>query len=372
MLFSSILLTVLMLAVTGVVARRRGAAVLIPLAALGLGVGTICAGAMFPANAFLALMLCVIGPVWKWSGRGENDYVKLALGATAAAYAMVVPWVVESQRRYGELRERYPFESMADRVRVPEAFDRSGRDAAADERLARIDVEVREGEDRWRSAELEALHEHQVALFVNSPGFGSARMGLLGRFRLANEVSFPVPRQPGPEIGEAWSPGEFDPLPREAEAEFLEILGKSVVGFGHSAGFGYIKNREAVAGFLPHRFADLPGAPAEYRLERLELVGLLLREDPVAYVSEELPSMEDIGTVPTRPLDEFESMALPTLRQGSDLFSTRTNRGIRMLGAVRNASRCVDCHGGDEGALLGAFSYRLVREVGGEAKPATP
>ena len=31
-----------------------------------------------------------------------------------------------------------------------------------------------------------------------------------------------------------------------------------------------------------------------------------------------------------------------------------------MLGAIRSAKQCVQCHGGQRGDLLGAFSYTLV------------
>jgi hypothetical protein len=69
--------------------------------------------------------------------------------------------------------------------------------------------------------------------------------------------------------------------------------------------------------------------------------------------------MDQLRDVPTLPLDRFERFALDTLRQGEGIFITQGEEGVRMLGAVRSTNRCVACHGGDRGDLLGAFSYTL-------------
>ena len=72
--------------------------------------------------------------------------------------------------------------------------------------------------------------------------------------------------------------------------------------------------------------------------------------------------MDKVHDVPTRPLDTFESCGLESLRQGEDLFIGGTASELRMLGAVRSIKQCLDCHGGERGDLLGAFSYSLRRE----------
>ena len=48
-----------------------------------------------------------------------------------------------------------------------------------------------------------------------------------------------------------------------------------------------------------------------------------------------------------------------SIRGGTDLHVADGDGDLRFLGAVRSTKQCVACHGGDRGALLGAFSYRL-------------
>ena len=50
---------------------------------------------------------------------------------------------------------------------------------------------------------------------------------------------------------------------------------------------------------------------------------------------------------------------LEKLRGGEDLVVADAGVNLRMLGAIRSAEKCVDCHGGKRGDLLGAFSYSL-------------
>ena len=97
-------------------------------------------------------------------------------------------------------------------------------------------------------------------------------------------------------------------------------------------------------------------------MRTLDLVGLLLHETPVVYVSDHLPQMDELRRVPIRPLDKFERLGLAALHHGDDLFISRDGKDLRMLGAVYSSRQCVDCHGGERGDLLGAFSYTLKRE----------
>src|SRR5207249_3726473 len=108
----------------------------------------------------------------------------------------------------------------------------------------------------------------------------------------------------------------------------------------------------------------VPELEERWEVRRLELVGLLLHEKPVAYVTEHLPRMDELGQAATRSLDLFEMSALETLRRGEDLLYSETSGGMRMLGAIRSVKQCVGCHGGERGDLLGAFSYTLGRTTG--------
>ena len=69
--------------------------------------------------------------------------------------------------------------------------------------------------------------------------------------------------------------------------------------------------------------------------------------------------MTNVRRIPTRPLDEFESKGLVTLQRGGMLAVGSVKGEARMLGALRSARQCVECHGGQRGDLLGAFSYTL-------------
>ena len=63
-----------------------------------------------------------------------------------------------------------------------------------------------------------------------------------------------------------------------------------------------------------------------------------------------------------RTLDEFEAAGLPALERGDELFVRDRGQERRMLGAIRAVRQCLDCHGGERGDLLGAFSYTLTQD----------
>ena len=71
--------------------------------------------------------------------------------------------------------------------------------------------------------------------------------------------------------------------------------------------------------------------------------------------------MDELRKAPTRALTGFEERSLASLRNGEDLVTDATVNRIHLLGAVRAARQCLDCHNVERGALLGAFSYELRR-----------
>jgi hypothetical protein len=142
----------------------------------------------------------------------------------------------------------------------------------------------------------------------------------------------------------------------------FELHKDSFVDFVHPNGFGYVKDLRHVAGFQPHQFSQTPSSAAEWQVQTLELVGLLLHDEPVVYVSEHLPRMDELVEMPTRALDKFETIGLEALRGGDDLFVRDIAVGTkRMLGPLRSTKQCITCHGCGYGDLLGAFSYTLGR-----------
>lgn len=99
----------------------------------------------------------------------------------------------------------------------------------------------------------------------------------------------------------------------------------------------------------------------DWQLSRLELVSLLKSARPRVYLSRNLPNMQELDSAPTRPLDEFETNSLQKLHKGEHLVIESDTTEIRMLGGIRAAAQCVDCHLVQRGYLLGAFTYTLHR-----------
>ena len=69
--------------------------------------------------------------------------------------------------------------------------------------------------------------------------------------------------------------------------------------------------------------------------------------------------MAKVGKYATRPLDEFESAALPVLERGEDLVKEVKENELRVLGSIRAMKQCLTCHDVQRGDLLGAFTYVL-------------
>ena len=139
----------------------------------------------------------------------------------------------------------------------------------------------------------------------------------------------------------------------------LRLHDGGVLDFVNPMGFGYVKDREHVAGFQNHGMTKVPTCDSPWVVAHLELVGLVVHEKPVVYVTANLPQMEEVQHVPKRTLDAFEQEGLEALREGEDLSYRGNETQARMLGSIRATKQCLTCHGGTRGDLLGAFSYGL-------------
>jgi len=330
----------------------------------------------------LLFSLCVI--FMRNSPRGPFFFLKFSCAATVVAYAIAGSAAWRETREFARLRSLHPYESMVERVPEPRSGSRERPlSAAAALRLVRFETEIRDDEIAgwYRNTQLKMLHENSVGMFINSPGFGFTRMIRPHESSLTAKYvqEQPTLSQPGPRVTLAWSPGEFERPLANDEAFLGWMFEDSVVDFVFARGFGFVKDRRHVAGFFPHQFRFVPAptshwkvqddgeskytkAPSPtrpWKLRTLDLVSLLLHEEPAVYVSEHLPRMDELRGAPTRPLDRFEAMGLNAVRQGEDLFISRDGEGLRMLGALYSLKQCVTCHGGARGDLLGAFSYRL-------------
>jgi hypothetical protein len=242
--------------------------------------------------------------------------------------------------------------------------------ASVTERLAKREEEIA-GWNGYRRHVLESLHDRTREQFILSPEFGRVRVPPLrsSRISLPESPLIPLPgkeRQPlelpADSAGASSPPAFTATVPPAASLESLHAA--SELDFLHPRYFGFIADIDHVAGFVSHRFSESPtlsfSGASRWRLVRLELVSLLRHDVPVAYVSEHLPNMDELKDAPTRPLEPFEEAALAQLRTADDVIFEEVPGQVKMLGSLRAASRCVECHAVKRGELLGALTYRLV------------
>lgn len=297
----------------------------------------------------------------------------------------------------------FPFESLEPRL----AFDAAGRKRVdktlptakpaklVAESLDQIEGQIRSDAQRERTIALAQLHDRSASDFVEAQGFGVARFVPLPR-----RVSIAVqPREkPDPKWSEA-DRGEAMKLTDDESWFMIEgdeertptNPGKRALSTFHAAtayefarpdDWGLVVSKKEVAGFRGHQLADTPQREERTRtvagqkkpterwvVRKLDLIGLLMHDEPVAYVTEGLPSMKAAKDAQTRELETFEKDALKTLAGGEATVVTEsTTNHIRMVGAIRMAEACLKCHEGKRGDLLGAFSYDLVRDPAFVAK----
>ena len=252
---------------------------------------------ILPAVAIQSLLLCVATIVWRWTHRGFARFLTLSSGATLLAYGLAGILVVQAEREYARLRALYPYESMEARLPRPRTTPEDSPPLpAAALRLSRLEERLPERAVGFKAYQLEKLHEHIVDLFVNSPGFGVARMSYPSEWSLA--ATFRprvVPPQPGSHFGTIWSPGAHERLPADAEAPLGDLLEESILDFVNEPGFGYFKDRHHVSGFLPHEFSRTPSPAKNWELQTLELVSLLLHDEPEVYVASHLLLDEQVA-----------------------------------------------------------------------------
>jgi hypothetical protein len=349
-----------------------------------MALGPFFLACVMPLVAIQVLLLAVATIIWRNSGRGPSYFLRLSCGATLIAYVMAGWLVWKSETEFARLRRFYPFVSMEARVPlIRRGPSQKSITVATAERLGRVEQRIQTDWSWLREIQLRIIHELAVMHFIDNPGFGNARMVRRpDDWVLASPLGQkPPPLQPGPRVTSTWSPGELE-RPPASDIPFLgSIYEDSVSDFVFAAGFGYVKDRRHVAGFLPHQFREVPSLTAgterqnnidlssgianaahRWKVRTLDLVGLLLHDAPVVYVSNELPRMDKLRGAPTRPLDKFETLGLSVLHRGEDLFTSRDGKNLRMLGAIYSTRQCVTCHGCERGDLLGAFSYTLERD----------
>lgn len=367
MLYISLILSVIFLAVANYSARQPqrpiSPAIVCGLCCVVLPLGP---GMFLPPVAIQVLVVFLAFILWKPTARSPGFFHVLSLSATVVVYGGIYwAFVLPGERKLERLRERFAYESMEERLPAPASrLTATQLTSGAAERLTLLETSVEEDyRFRSRAILLRRLHEDKVRSFVNNPNFGVARMVPLSESwinsGLRPDESIPEPDSllysPSPTGDAGWEPVVLERTPLD------DLHREGIVDFINAIGFGYVKDRRHVAGFESHRFSSVPGPKETWEVRRLELVGLLLHDSPIVYLSRNLPRMDQVRETPTRLLDSFEAAGLETLRGGEDLFFGSASGTVRMLGALRATKQCVECHGGERGDLLGAFSYTLRR-----------
>ncbi len=306
-----------------------------------------------------------------------------------------------------QLKKAYPYRSMSARLTYE---SRTGESAVvrlsptARDHLAAMEKQL----DRdWkgnnsvalRAESLRLLHAEETDKFIARDGFGLTRIRPPGPSYVPLWPEEPIPFAEAP--AECSAEGmAVVPLPKDKhaarnarvripdETSLAEFHDQGQSDFVASYNFGHIRDRDHVAGFVPHGFNYKPivdniggpnrGEPTDdeqelslecWEITRLELVSLLKFRDPAVYVSQHLPQMNELRDAPTRPLVEFEATALQRLQAGDDLVTRATPNRIEMLGSLRALQQCRDCHEVRRGELLGAFSYELIRNPRLQSNP---
>lgn len=302
------------------------------------------------------------------------------------------------------LRQKLPYVSLQDRLQFEFRHSAAARNAeslmlgdATRGRLEHLEKLLGSKDADARRLALQRLHSREVDRFIQRPGNGLSRWGRLptpGLLEYEEAPSVFIEEALAHSVGEP--PGDTAPAPefsrhsherREFTSPSEELRQFHLAGqfsFTDPWSLGDVRDRDHVAGFVSHGFRHLPAIGDPYNayptarssfdsqvtkhetlwsVVRLELVSLLKFDEPAVYVSDRLPQMNELSSATTRPLTPFEQEGLEALRAGEDLVTARSAGDIEMLGALRAAKQCLQCHSVRRGELLGAFSYHLRRKA---------
>ena len=303
---------------------------------------------------------------------------RIAMICVAGAFVSVLLLENAELARLEGLRQKFPVVSLDDRLKYETTLASINAPPVLNEtvvkRLSKDEERFeRRGNRYWG---LERIHDRRFEQFVRGNGFGVTRMA---RPRVQS-----LERDPLHDISFG---GSSVDTTHESDSEWriqrpdaslrptASLHDVSRFDFLDNEGFGgIIAPRTQVAGFIEHGFHRHPHDHAvglrRGTINRIELVSLLKFDEPRVYVLDHLPRMDQLSgdTAPTRELNEFEASALEKLRADEDLVVQSGGAEYQMLGSLRAAKPCLDCHNVQRGELLGAFSYRLTLAEG-DVKP---
>jgi hypothetical protein len=364
-----------------------------------LSMVTCAIGLLFPPVSITAVLLLLISLICGESQiRVKNFRIATVCAAVVgilAGFGFSLPYVTQMHR----LQEEFPMLSLAPRLayETKHPQQRTGVTTVASktlfappppgtpawDHLAAVERETKSGRGR-REWALERIHSTTVEQFISAPGFGIGRMPYVGDYWRQTRRHPPIPlRTPVDDSSPQVPSGPLHITTGRRAGDGLQSrLGlndqlsdlhqEGLRDFLDPESFGWIVDRDHVAGFESHQFSDqfqagrLQRGTDEgraFELTRLELISLLKFDTPRAYVSNQnLPQIEQLADAATRPLTPFESAALALLEKGDDLAFTEQGRHVFAFGALRAHQQCMKCHDVERGTLLGAFSYQILRE----------
>ena len=313
-------------------------------------------GSSIEVIALQCWLTVVASIVWKKIEKGR--FWIYSGTAFLLSYGVFAWWAIREQVEYARLRDLYPFQSMENRVSPPR-FEYQAL-ILSPEQNSQLEGLENKIEDYPVYYSLSIFHEGTVASFIESPGFGVRR-----KIRPTTEASLKIwfsKKEYIPQPG--LHPISFSSLDttqtsRPTKPVMKEIHFSSFLNFLNPKGYGLFKDRQHVAGFIPHWFENVPPKAESWKVDAIDLMGLLKHDEPIIYLSKNLPNMEELKVAPTRSLDEFEKVGLKKIREGIDYHLADTADSLRMLGAIRALKQCTKCHDAQRGDLLGAFVYTL-------------
>ena len=314
------------------------------------------------------------------------------------------------------LRERYPITSLRPRLGTHATPRATANDITSTEQ-----PRSRFYGGHRRVTALEKLHSDEVNNFINREGNGFTRMPSIspydlkfdGRYatrlqskpiesdlrsepQVALKSKAPVASEQTSRLPSDWIARQRtqyemseNGMPTNEMATMFHAA--NAFNFAPGSANGLVKNVDEVAGFEAHRTRfredwnqsitmatreqiknffkqrlneEEPAVDVDWKLNRMQLVSLLLHDEARVYVSDNLPDMEELSgaDVETRGLDPFELDALNKLRNGEAIVTAATPNRLQMMGGLRATHDCMQCHNVKEDELLGAFSYEFLRD----------
>ncbi len=213
----------------------------------------------------------------------ENDRLKWTDGSNLINYH-----VKTRAEKEAYAREHLGYVSLVERLPKGKSISPARELSAESKKFWEIlDGNLARAQDE-RAQLLRAYHEKTRQFFVESPGAGASRTVKINpdEYLLDDWIIYNNdPVQPGAPASFPDKPSE--PLTRvKPDEEFYFYHDGGLSDFLYPRGFGYVKDREHVAGFKPHGFRHLGVATHErwhWRVQHVQLVGILQHEQPVVY-----------------------------------------------------------------------------------------